>query len=147
MWRAVAGVVVGYLVIVIVVMVTFTGLFLAIGPDGAFRPGSWEPSLLWIAPSVVFSILAAIAAGFVCVKISKGGKAPLVLAGLVLVLGLADGVMRATAERPDPGPRGDRVTNFEAAQNARQPVWVSLLNPLIGAAGVIAGARLRRSDD
>ncbi len=34
---------------------------------------------------------------------------------------------------------------MEAMQNARTPVWVALLNPLVGAAGVFWGARLRRS--
>jgi hypothetical protein len=32
-------------------------------------------------------------------------------------------------------------------QKAKQPPIVSLLNPIIGALGVLAGARLKKSDD
>lgn len=28
-------------------------------------------------------------------------------------------------------------------QNARQPMWVALLNPLLGAIGVVVGARMK----
>jgi hypothetical protein len=33
---------------------------------------------------------------------------------------------------------------MEAMQNAKQPAWIVLLNPLLGAAGVLVGARLKR---
>jgi hypothetical protein len=32
---------------------------------------------------------------------------------------------------------------FDAMSNAIQPVWVALLNPLLGAVGVLIGARMR----
>lgn len=36
------------------------------------------------------------------------------------------------------------MSNLEAMTNARQPVFVAVANPVIGAAGVLLGARLVR---
>lgn len=66
------------------------------------------------------------------------------LAGFALVLGLfmAGPVMVANRE-PSP-PRSAEVGNLEAMGQARQPTWVAALNPLLGCAGVLIGASLRR---
>jgi hypothetical protein len=37
------------------------------------------------------------------------------------------------------------VANMEAMQKARTPGWVALMNPLIGAVGVMVGAGLRQA--
>jgi hypothetical protein len=39
-------------------------------------------------------------------------------------------------------PRGADVGRFEAMEKARQPGWLALLDPLIGASGVLLGRRL-----
>ncbi len=36
------------------------------------------------------------------------------------------------------------VSNLEAMQNAVQPLWVAILNPVLGVVGVLLGAGLRR---
>lgn len=46
-------------------------------------------------------------------------------------------------ERTDQMRTAD-VCTLEAMKHARQPVWVSAINPLIGAAGVLIGARLKK---
>jgi hypothetical protein len=37
--------------------------------------------------------------------------------------------------------------NVAAMQNARTPAWIMFLNPIIGAAGVLVGSRLRKQHD
>jgi hypothetical protein len=40
--------------------------------------------------------------------------------------------------------RTSDVSNMEAMQKAKEPAGVALTNPLLGAAGVLVGGRLRR---
>ncbi|HZI17080.1 MAG TPA: hypothetical protein VEY09_00655 [Pyrinomonadaceae bacterium] len=142
MARSVLGVIAGYLAMVLLVFLTFSGAYLLMGAEGAFRPASYEVSGLWLATSFVLSLLAATAGGYVCAAVSRRDVAPVVMAGVVLVFGLmaAGQSMRAGGESP---ARTGDVPNLAAAQQARTPPWVALLNPLVGAAGVLAGARLR----
>lgn len=145
MLRAIGAVVVGYVVMFVLVFLTFSGLYLTLGADGAFEPGTYDVSVLWLVVSTVLSIFAALAGGFVCAAIARGGNAPLALAALVLVLGILMAIPVVTAP-PSSEARAADVPNMEAMMKAKTPVWVALLNPLIGAVGTIAGAKLRRSD-
>lgn len=43
-----------------------------------------------------------------------------------------------------PQVREASAGNLEAMTNARQPGWVAVLNPIIGAIGVMLGARLKK---
>ena len=40
--------------------------------------------------------------------------------------------------------REGEVSNTEAMQNAKQPAALLVLNPIIGAFGVVAGSRLKK---
>jgi hypothetical protein len=144
MLRAIAGVVLGYLTMAVLVFVLFTAAYLAMGVDGAFRPGSYDVSDAWIAMSVVVSLGAAIAGGFVCAAVSRLPKPPLVLALLALVLGVLSAIPHLTAEAGEPKERTGDVSNVDAMMAAKQPVWIALANPILGAAGVLVGARLKR---
>ncbi len=141
MWRAIGGVVLGYVAMGVIVFVGLTIAYVAMGTDRAFQPGSYQVTNLWLSVHMPVALVAALAGGFVCAAIARSGKAPLWLAGLVLVLGLGMAVPVMMAE--DPPPRTADVDNFAAIQNARQPAWVAVATPLIGAAGVVLGARLK----
>jgi hypothetical protein len=142
--RTVLAVIAGYLVIFAVVFLAFSAAYLAMGADSAFQPGSYEVTGLWIAVSLVLSFAAAAAGGYVCAAIGRTMRAAWALAGLVVVLGflMAIPVMTTPADT-QAAVRAAETGNFEAMGNARQPVWLALLNPFIGAAGVMLGARLR----
>lgn len=144
MARSILAVVAGYATLALVIFVTFTLLYLVLGADRSFAPGSYDASTLWVATSFPLGVLASVAAGLVCALIARGPRAPQVLAGVVLVLGLlfAIPVLRA-ADSPSPARAGD-VSNMEAMQSARQPKWVALANPFVGALGVLVGAGRRR---
>lgn len=141
--RAVGGVLLGYISMAMLVFFTFSLTYLAMGPDGAFQPGTYEVSPAWIAVSFALSLLAAIVGGMVCRWVSHSWPVTLVFAAIVLVLGLLMAIPVLMQGTPDQGPREGNVSNLEAMTKATQPVWIALLNPVVGAAGIILGGRLR----
>jgi fatty acid desaturase len=144
MVRSVVGVILGYILMSILQIIAFMSIYSMMGADWSFRPGTYEASTAWTAMQFTVVLVTAVIAGFVCAAVAKGGKAPLALAGLVLVLGFALGVATMTM-RPDAHEaRAGNVSNMDAANKARHPAWVILLGPIIGAAGVLIGGKLKR---
>ena len=136
------AVVVGYVVMFICVFASFTAAYAFLGQEGAFRPGSYEVSGTWILLSCGLGFVAAAVGGLVCHEIAPGSRAPAVLALVVLILGLLLAIPAVIASR-DPVPeRHGVVGNLEAMNSARQPAWIALANPVLGAAGVLVGSRL-----
>jgi uncharacterized membrane protein YeaQ/YmgE (transglycosylase-associated protein family) len=127
------------------VFLSFTVLFLILGPDGAFQSGGYQVSTTWIILSLVLGIIAAILGGLVCVLIAKDSKTALWLAGIVLVLGFVLAIP-ALGEVELNTVREGNVDNMEAMQNAKQPPITLILNPIIGAIGVFAGSRLKKTE-
>jgi hypothetical protein len=146
MMRAIGGVILGYIAMAVAVMITLTVAYLVLGLDGSFKEGSWDASMTWLIVSGVLGLAAAIVGGLVCTLISRGGKAPMVLAGIVLVLGLLMALPIVMAE-DDPAShvRTGDANNWEAMSNAKQPAANALLTPIIGAVGVMIGAGLKRN--
>ncbi|MFL6208374.1 MAG: hypothetical protein ACJ74W_05960 [Pyrinomonadaceae bacterium] len=143
MARSILAVIVGYVVMFLFIFVLFTGLYLLLGANASFKPGSYRPSILWLALSTPLAFGAAIIGGYVCAALARGGRAPLALAVLVLVLGVICAVPVLMA--PDANAvRTSDVSNMEAMQKANEPTGVALTNPLLGAAGVLVGSWLRR---
>jgi len=144
MGRVVAGVIAGYVVMLAVIFVGSTLAWMALGPNGAFLPGTYQTTMIWVGISLAVSLFAAVLGGFACAAVSRRDpRATRGLVGLVVVLGVLFAVpvlMRA----PDGAERPDVVTMQAAMQHARQPVWVALLLPLLGAAGAVLGAGMRK---
>ncbi len=146
MGRIIGSVVVGYLIMFVAIFVLFGGAYLLLGANGSFQPGSWDASGLWLALSVVLGIVAATVGGYVCAAMAKNIRGPQVLVAVVVILGLLFAIPALTgAGGAAAGVRPDTVGLFDAMQNARQPMWLVLLNPVLGAVGVLIGARLRLS--
>jgi hypothetical protein len=126
------------------IFLAFSGLYLLMGQDLSFRPGSYEPSMLWTAVSFALGAGAAVLGGYVCARIARAATPPMVLAGVVLVIGLLSAipVLRAVASPAE--TRTGEVGNLDAMMKAKQPAWVAVANPFVGLAGVLLGARLRR---
>jgi hypothetical protein len=142
MARTIGAVILGYLVMAALIFATFTAAYLAMGADAAFRPGTYEPSSLWIVVSFILGFAAAVAGGWVCAAVGREGRAVSILAVVVLLLGIAL-AMPALRRTPTSEPRLGNVSNMEAMTKAQMPGWIALLNPLVGAAGVLIGGRLR----
>ena len=130
---------------VIVVGLATVGVYLALGPDRAFKPDTFEPSTIWLIACFAFSFIAAVAGGFVCSRISGPG-ATRVLAGLVLVLGILMALPAMNvAGDTRPTVRLADTPSLVAMQNQRQPPWAAMSFPLIGAVGVLIGGSRKRS--
>ena len=145
MVRGIVGVVVGYVVMALLIFLTFSITYLGMGANRAFNPGSFEPSLFWIVISFFLSFVAALLGGYTCATIAKSKRAAQVLAGLVFVIGIIVAIPVLTSHDTRPNVRTGDVPNIEAMTKARTPGWVALMNPLIGAVGVIVGAGLRQA--
>jgi hypothetical protein len=145
MGRKIIGVIVGYVAMAAFVFISFTILYLILGPEGSFQPGTYQVSVTWLVLSLVLGLIAAIIGGLVCMIIAKDKSAALWLAGLVLVLGIVLAIPQLSVSEEEMNKvREGNVDNMEAMQNAKQPPLTLILNPIIGAIGVIAGSRLKK---
>jgi hypothetical protein len=146
MLRTIAGVIVGYIAVVVV---TIAGVFVSwaiFGAEGAFAPGSTVASLPWSITSCLIGFIAAIIAGVVAATIGKDpdNLSVKILAGLMLVLGLGIAVMTMGVE-PGPMPAGTVLADMsfmEAGAVAVNPAWYNWVIPFIGAAGAFVGGML-----
>lgn len=144
MGKKILAVIAGYLSMAITVFVSFTVLYLILGPEGSFVPQSYQVSLTWIFSSIFLSLFAAIIGGFVCQLIAKNRNTSLVLAGIVFILGIAAAVPTLTTPSEYAHqPREGSVGNMDAMQRAQQPPFILILNPIISAIGVYFGSRLK----
>ena len=142
MLRSIAGVVLGYIAMFLLVFVLFSAAYLWLGAERAFLPGSYRVSPLWVAVSIAVHLVAPLAGGYVAAAVSRWTRAALALACLALVLGILFGIV--ALGHPDPGPRPGAVDNFTAMQNGRHPLLIMFLNPVIAAFGILVGSRMRR---
>lgn len=140
--RNVGGAVLGWVAMAGAVFLLFSGLWMVVGVEGAFRPGSWDVSGAWLSGSIVVSLLAALLGGLVCTWVSADERGLLMLMALVVVLGVAMALGDVPAAE---AVRGPEVTMTEAMNQGRQPEWLAWLNPVLGVVGAFAGSRLVRN--
>ena len=141
MTRFVGAIVIGYLVMLIVVFAMFMASYPLLGVDRLFEPGSFEAARGWIVLSLVIGLFAAMSGGATCARIAPGTSAPRWLAAIVLILGALMAIPVAMSASPSRGGvRPPNSTMAEAMSHAEQPLWVAVLNPLVGALGVLMGA-------
>lgn len=142
MGRTVAAVIVGYLFFMVAIFCVFTGLYLLMGTERVFEAGIYKPTMIWLAAMLVVSFIIGMASGVVARTIDKFGKGPLGLAVLMVVMGMLFAIPVFSAPTA-PQPRAANVPNMEAMTHAQTPLWVALLNPLLSAVGVVAGAKVK----
>ena len=143
--RTALGVIVGYILMFVLQVAAFMTIYTVMGANWSFKPASYQASTRWTVMQFVVLFVTATIAGLVCALIARGGKATLMLAAVVLVLGFALGAA-ATAMRPADTHevRTGNVANMDAMNKARHPMWVVFLGPVIAAVGVVAGGKLKR---
>ena len=144
MGKVIGGAIAGYVVMFAAVFLMLTLGWAVLGAGGSFRPGSWETSTVWVVVTLVVDVLAALAGGYVAVLIAKRQLGAQVLAGLVLVLGVAMAVPMFTAAPAALSPRPDIVTMMDSMGKARQPMWLIVATPFLGALFALLGGRLRK---
>lgn len=143
MVKSVLAVIVGYVVMALFAFAVCTCAYLGLGVERVFQPGSYEVSTIWIVLLVAVALIGGIIGGLVCAAISKSKGACTALVILVLVVGMIGAVVTAMKEHPSDGRSGD-VSNLEAMTRAQTPAWLCYVNPVLGAVGVMLGARMKK---
>jgi len=139
----VLGAVAGYLAMAIFIMATFYAAFPILGMDRLFAPGTYDASAVWIALSFVLGLAGAFLGGWVASSVGGKSYAVHVLAGMVLLFGILSALAAPNQDEPRGGARGADATMTDAMNYARQPLWITLVNPLLGVAGVLIAGRRR----
>ena len=96
----------------------------------------------WVLGSIVIGFAAAYAGGRVCARMAHDARGATILIAIVIVLGVVSVLMPVEVAV---GPRPDDVSMIEAIAGARQPAWLTRLNPVIGVVGVWFGSRKVRA--
>lgn len=142
MLRNILAAIVGYIAIVAVLFALSSLLWLVLGPSRAFQPGTWEVAAGWILGSIALGFAGAYIGGRVCARVAHDARGAMILIGIMIVLGVVSALIPVEAAT---GPRPDDVGMLEATMSARQPTWLTWLNPVIGVVGVWLGSRKLRA--
>jgi hypothetical protein len=142
MLRSIVGVIVGYSVLSVFFLAIFTGAYFVLGVERIFQSDSYEVSRLWLVLSAAISLCGSILGGYVCAAISKSKRTCQVFAGIILIVLILFCIPKM--RDPTPHVRAGEVSNMDAMRLTQMPIWMHLLNPVLGAAGVLLGARMKR---
>ncbi len=156
MLRAIASVIIGYVVIVVWVIVTMTVAWLVLGQSFAFTEGTTEITTAWSVVAIVLGFVGAIIGGVTAAAIARSptNRPVKVLAGLVLVLGLVEGVLYLVGGDDADTVEGEVVVEdeatgevgeigvMEAASKGEPPTWYLFTMPVVGLVGVLVGGGL-----
>ena len=138
MLRSILAVVVTYIVMAVIIMALFAGLWLGLGPDRLLEPGSWKGNLLLSIAAPGITGIVGLFGGWMCFKIARARKPVMALAAVVFVLGMT--MAYFTLKKPEPtGARDPGMTMQQIMEQGREPTWVAILNPILGAAAVLIG--------
>jgi Co/Zn/Cd efflux system component len=147
MLKSILAIIVSYVAMFAIFMAIFTCLYFVLGVERVFQPDSYEVSMLWIALTLVIGLLVSIFAGFLCAAISKSWRTCQVFALIVFVLAMIQCFGALRRNNPDaPNIRAGEVGMFDAMSLAVTPLWLHFVNPILGGAGVLIGARMKRRD-
>ena len=144
MLKPILGVVVSYIVMFLVFFAVFTGLYLMLGADRVFEPGTFKVSPLWIALALAGALAAGMLAGYLCLTISGSMRACQVLAVIAFLIAIGMCYPSMIADQT-PRPRSGELPTMEAMQQGQAPIWMHLLSAALTGTGVVLGARMKRS--
>ena len=121
----------------VLAFIAFGGAFLALGAGVIFKPGIYEASTTWIGIALAIQFVIAIIGGFICAAIAKGGRAPVALAIVAIVLGIGVGLADMNKAKANAGLVRTRDTpQLEAVQKAYWPIAVPFAFPFASAVGI-----------
>jgi hypothetical protein len=148
MWRAIVSVIAGYVALSVWVAGTLAIAWAILGPSFAFQEGTTMTTTGWSVLAIALGIPGAMLGGFTTALIARTRTPILVLAGIVLVLGLAQGIgteiARGGGPAAAPSKPVEELSFWEAPRYAMPPTWYGFTIPLVGCAGALAGGALRR---
>jgi hypothetical protein len=141
MLRIIAGVIVGWIVMAVLVMATFAVTILAMGGwEKVLQPESWLTTNTFNIIVLIGGFVAAIAGGLVCGLIARNAAAGYALAALMLVFGIGYAVINFN--EPDPPARTEPATMKAMMDNGKESNWFAITKTISGAIGVLIGSAL-----
>jgi FtsH-binding integral membrane protein len=143
MVKSIVGVIVGYIAVTLFAFAVCTCAYLGLGVERVFEPDSYDVSTIWIVIMIGVALVGGILGGLICAAISKSKGACMAFAIVILVVGIIAAVVTGMKERPTT-PRSGDVSNLEAMTKAQTPAWLCYVNPVLGAVGVMLGARMKK---
>lgn len=150
MLRIIVGVIVGYLVAVVVVLIGLGIQWSILRGPGAFEPGTNVASLSWSLGALVGALIAGIAGGVVASVIgrTRGWTAARALAAIFFIAGIALAILAMVQGKPvTEGVPADysTLTFAQAGEIAQSPTWYNFAVAVVGAVGALIGGSLRKS--
>jgi amino acid transporter len=139
MLRSILGMIVGYAVLFVFFLAIFTGAYFVLGVDHIFQPDSYAVTPLWLVLSAVISLGGSMLGGYVCAAISKSKQTCELFALIILVILILSCLPKIRDRTPH--DRAGEVSSMDAMRLTQMPVWMHVLNPFLGAFGVLLGAR------
>jgi hypothetical protein len=140
MLRIIAGIIVGWIVMAIIVIAVFFITIKALKWEGSLQPDSYWTTNTFNIIVLIGGTIAAIAGGLVCKLIARNSKAVFALAVIVLAYGIFSAVMNMN--KPDPPARTGTPTLDDMMTHGKEPNWFAFSTPLLAAIGVIIGSQL-----
>jgi len=136
MIRSILAVVLTYIAMSAFIIGVFMSLWLGLGPDRLLEPGSWKGNLFFSITAPTITVLAGLLGGWMCATIGRRRGPVLALAAVVLVVGML--LCYVTIQKPYPeDPREPGLTMPQIMEKGREPTWLAVLNPIIGAVALL----------
>ena len=138
--RAVAGVIVAFVVMSVLVLALSLAPWYLLGVDSVLEPGRFDGTPAFDAYAVFVGVAGAVLAGWICWKIGRLQLAVSILA----VICFAGGLLNHFGQhhKPEPGVRAAGLSVMDAVNQRKEADWFTLLMPCLGAAGVLFGSGL-----
>lgn len=141
MLRIIAGTIVGWLVMAVLVVAVFAVTMMALGGlEKTLQPDSWWTTNTFNIIVLIGGFVAAIIGGLVCGLIARNSKAGFALAAVILAMGIGSAVMNMN--KPDPPARTGPPALQDMATHGKEPNWFALSKPVAAVIGVLIGASL-----
>jgi Co/Zn/Cd efflux system component len=142
MLRSVLGIIVGYAALSLFFFAAFSCVYFTLGVERIFQSDSYEVSTLWLTLSAAIGLGGAILGGYVCAAISRSKRTCELFAAIVLIILVAFCIPKI--RDPNPHVRAGDVSFMDSMRLTQMPLWMHVLNPVLGAVGVLLGARMKK---
>jgi heme/copper-type cytochrome/quinol oxidase subunit 3 len=142
MLRSIVGMIVGYVALSLFFFATFAGAYFVLGVERIFQSDSYEVTPLWWVFSAAISLGGSVLAGYVCAAISKSQRTCQLFAGITLVILILFCIPKMRDRTLH--LRAGEVSYMDAMRLTEMPIWMHLLNPVLGALGVLLGAGMKK---
>jgi hypothetical protein len=143
MLKSILGMIAGYVAISLFFFAAFAGVYFTLGVERIFQSDSYEVSTLWLILSAATGLGGGILGGYLCAAISGSQRACELFATILLIVLIAF-CLPKMRDRSPVWRAGD-VPFMDAMRLTQMPLWMHVLNPVLGAVGVLLGARMKKA--